>query len=367
MRVVTVGSATIDSIAIIDDERIERMSMRNSDVSFLLLEQGRKVEAKRISNHSGGGGVNTAVAMARQGYAARCIAKLGEDDRADAILAHLAKESVDTSGVVRTAEEGTGASMLIGAHDRDISIFTYRGANTLLSETDFSREMLEADLVYIAPLSNQAADAFPHIVRLAKEAGAKVATNPGIRQLGRRSADFFEALGQIDILSMNRVEAATLLPKVVDQFGEGGAPLTGPDHVELPRLARFGFTSGGFELSLCKYMISMLRMGVGAILITDGGRGAYAADAERLHYRPAQRVEVVATVGAGDAFASTFAARFTEMGDIGAALDAAALNAASVVGHIDAQSGLLHRDELEARLAALGQDRADALSWGIEI
>jgi ribokinase len=53
MKVLTIGSATIDTIAIIDSARIERMTMRNADSSFLLLEEGRKTEAEEVSTHTG--------------------------------------------------------------------------------------------------------------------------------------------------------------------------------------------------------------------------------------------------------------------------------------------------------------------------
>jgi hypothetical protein len=49
MRVLTIGSATVDTIAIIDSGRIERMTMLNADSSFLLLEEGRKTEAVEVS------------------------------------------------------------------------------------------------------------------------------------------------------------------------------------------------------------------------------------------------------------------------------------------------------------------------------
>ena len=65
MKALTIGGAMIDTIAIIADDRIERMTMLNADSSFLLLEEGRKTEALEISTHVGGGAVNAAVAMAR--------------------------------------------------------------------------------------------------------------------------------------------------------------------------------------------------------------------------------------------------------------------------------------------------------------
>ena len=60
MRVLTIGSAMVDTIAIIDSGRIERMTMLNADSSFPLLEEGRHTEAAEVSTHSGGGAVNVA-------------------------------------------------------------------------------------------------------------------------------------------------------------------------------------------------------------------------------------------------------------------------------------------------------------------
>ena len=83
MKVLTIGSAMIDTIAIIGSARIERMTMLNAESSFLLLEEGRKTEAEEVSTHAGGGAVNAAVAMARLGMDVAVLAKLGSDERAD--------------------------------------------------------------------------------------------------------------------------------------------------------------------------------------------------------------------------------------------------------------------------------------------
>ncbi|MCI4665514.1 MAG: carbohydrate kinase family protein [Neomegalonema sp.] len=367
MKVVTIGSAMIDAIAIIDDSLIERMSMRNSDVSYLLLESGRKVEAKQISNHCGGGAVNTAVGVARLGFESACIVKIGADRRAETVRSLLEAERVSQQWVTTAPDEATGASILIAAHDRDVSIFTYRGANTRLSADDITAEALTADLVYIAPLSNEAADAFPHIVKLARKTDATVAANPGVRQLTRRASDFFASLDKIDILSMNRAEAETLIPRIVDRIGEGGPPLLAPDGSDGPRLGKIGFSAGGYDLSLAKFMAGMRDFGVRYCLVTDGKRGAYASDGAKIFFQPSLPATVAGTVGAGDAFASTFAAWLNYTADPRAALKAAALNAASVVSHIDAQSGLLDRATIEAGLTTPTPDELAPLSWPMEL
>jgi sugar/nucleoside kinase (ribokinase family) len=79
MKALTIGGAMIDTIAVIANERVERMTMRNAETSFLLLEEGRKAEAEDISTHCGGGAVNAAVSLARLGHDVSTLVKLGQD------------------------------------------------------------------------------------------------------------------------------------------------------------------------------------------------------------------------------------------------------------------------------------------------
>ena len=111
-----------------------------------------------------------------------------------------------------------------------------------------------------------------------------------------------------------------------------------------------GLASGGFEMSLAKFCASVVECGVRHVLVTDGANGAFASDGAHIHHQPAATAKVVGTAGAGDAFASTFAAWLQEHG-IESALAAASINAASVVGHVDTQTGLLGREAVEAALA----------------
>jgi ribokinase len=60
MKMLTVGGAMLDTIAIVDSDRIEHLEIPGSDGSFLLLEEGRKTEAEEVSTHLGGGAVNAA-------------------------------------------------------------------------------------------------------------------------------------------------------------------------------------------------------------------------------------------------------------------------------------------------------------------
>jgi ribokinase len=350
MKVVTIGGAMVDSIALIDNRRIERMTMRNAESSFLLLEEGRKTEALEISQHCGGGAVNAAVGMARLGFDVATVVKLGQDQRAENILAKLGEEGVSTRWVMRDPKLQTGASVMIASHERDAAIFTFRGANTLLSCADLKADMFGVDLVYISGLSNEAADCFPDAIKMGKAAGAKIATNPGVRQLTSRNETFLAALPDIDILSINRAEADALVPSLVGRFGEGGPGFDLGEHDTAPELILRGLHSGGHEMSLAHFFRALSDSGVGRVVVTNGGEGAYVGTGESVLFCPVLKRDIAGTAGAGDAFASTFSVFAAFSDDIEQAIKAATLNAASVIGHADTQTGLLKRDALENQL-----------------
>ena len=352
MKSLTIGSAMIDTIAIIDSDRIERMTMLNADSSFLLLEEGRKTEAEEVSTHPGGGAVNAAVAMARLEIDVALLARLGTDERADAILSRLAQEGVSSRWTIRDARAPTGAAVLISSHERDAAIFTFRGANTLLEAKDLRDEAFAVDLVYIGNLSNRSADCFPAIVARAKAHKASVAANPGPRQLSARGQALLENLSAIDILVLNRTEADLLVPSLVARYGEGGPTLALAPGEEAPALAARGLAGGGFEMGIAAYFRALARLGPKYVVITDGARGAFVGSPGEILYAPALQSKVVGTAGAGDAFGATFAAEVSLGRPIEEALRAAVINSASVVGHIDTQTGLLCRKELDQRLHA---------------
>jgi ribokinase len=352
MKVLAVGSAMIDTIAIIDSRRIERMSMVNADSSFLLLEEGRKTEAEEVSTHVGGGAVNAAVAMARLELDVAVLAKLGSDTRAETILQRLEQEGVSIAWVKRDPRSPTGAAVLISSHDRNAAIFTFRGANTLLEAEDLHDDAFAVDVVYIANLSNESADCFPAIVERAKKHGALVAANPGPRQLSARGRAFLGSLAAIDILILNQIEADVLVPSLIARWGEGGPALTLSPGEQVPPLAARGLAGGGFEMSIVSYLRALTQAGPKYVIVTDGARGAFVGSHDEILFSPALETKIVGTAGAGDAFGATLTAYLALGRRIDEAVSAATANSASVVAYVDTQTGLLRRHELDQKAAA---------------
>lgn len=364
MKASVIGGAMIDTIAIIDSDRIEKMSMANADSTFLLLEAGRKIDAREVSTHTGGGAVNVSVALARLGLAVTIIAKVGKDERAAMISARLIKEGIDTSAIVTTSDHPTGASVLIASHDKDAAIFTYRGANVLLTASEIPPSRLASDLVYVAPLSDNAADAYAFIVETAKANGAFVAVNPGIRQISARGQKFRETLSMLDLLILNRKEAEGLAPLLVAEFGDRGHLAGDVDMQQLPRLLVSGLSGGGYDISLIGFFTAIARAGTKAIAVTDSSRGSYLATHDGIWHCPSLSGTVAGTAGAGDAFGATLASELARGAPIADALVYASANAASVVGYVDTQTGLQTEAALANALSGM-QSALEVRNWKV--
>lgn len=348
MKAVTIGSAMIDVITIVDPERIERMTLVNEHKSYLWLEAGRKIPARSITTHVGGGACNTAVSFARRGWTVSALTKVGRDLNAQAVREHLEKEGVGLGLLRVTDEAATGVSSMIASHDRNATIFVHRGANEQIEIDDVGDAFDGVDVVHIAPLSNRSADFFPEFVKRAKAAGAFVTANPGIRQLTARGRLVLDALRDLDLISVNRVEAQALTPALAPE-----APAPGAIPKTAPPLMREGLHFGGFELCLTDFMKGMHDKGVKYVLLTDGADGAYLSGPEGLVWRGPAPAKVLGTAGAGDAFTSTLVAAIAEGLPQAEALAEAAVNAASVIESVDTTEGLLDRDTLARRAAAL--------------
>jgi ribokinase len=357
MRAICIGSATVDTIATIDSDRIERMSMLNAETSFLLLEEGRKTEALEVSTHSGGGAINASVALARLGCEVSALVKLGYDERAEIILSRLTAEGVSTRRIVQDADAPTGASVIISSHERNAAVFTFRGANELLTADDIPAEALKTDLAYISGLPSACAELLPQLIDKAKRGGALVALNAGVRQLSANAEAFLDSLANVDLLAINRREAEALVPALATKTGKGRPRPAAEIGDDAPALLKRGLMAGSFQMSLPHFFAAMHALGTHHVLITDGAGGAFVGTGGEVLHCPAAPADIIAsTAGAGDATAATFSAFVTEGQPADLALRAAALNAASVIAYIDTQTGLQRRSALQARIdAADGQ------------
>ncbi len=350
MKALVIGGATIDVITSIDSSEIERITLHNASNSYLMMEQGKKIESGRIDHQIGGGAANASVCLARLGWEVSSLIKVGCDNDGDLIQNRLSCEGVDTGYLIRDARLPTGKSVVITSHDRNSGVFVARGANTLLSDVDISPDHFDnIDLVYISTLSGESVNVFGNIAKKAKEAGAFVVANPGVIQLSQNTDQTLSALKCISLLALN-VDEARVLSSDMNLGDVTTHPLQEAENLPQLLSSESDFSLGGFAREI-------LKSGPKYLLITNGEEGAYLCSEDTIIFRPAVACDVESSTGAGDAFNATFAGSIVEQKTVYSALSTAAVNAASVAQSADTQSGLMLSDDLLRRVLPMDSSR----------
>ncbi|MFQ6098717.1 MAG: ribokinase [Armatimonadota bacterium] len=297
-RLLVVGSANMDLV--VTAERTPK--------------KGESLIGRDFRTVHGGKGANQAVACARLGAETWMVGRVGDDAFGEALLDGLRREGVHTEHMKSDPDAATGVAMIVVDATGDNSIIVAPGANMRCEPEDLDAladrlsgfDALLVQLEIPEPVVRAA-------VTRAKAAGVVTVLDAGPARPLRD-----DLLYDVDVLSPNETEAATIL----------GHEVAGLDGAQ--RAAR-----------------ELLARGVGSVVIKLGERGALAASSERVDMVPAQRVEVVDTTGAGDAFTAALAVGLAEGRDLLAAVrrgTCAGALAASVFG---AQPSMPTRDDVD--------------------
>lgn len=294
MSVLVVGSANTDILV-----RVCRAPLPGETV----LGGDAEVQA-------GGKGANQAVAAARAGASVAFCGAVGQDTFAPVPIQALRSAGVDLQHL-RELDVPSGIALITISDDGENSITVASGANARLMPED-----LPADFSGFTHLLMQQ-EIPPQTVlaaaERAKSAGLKVLLNAApSREL---SADLWPLL---DYLIVNEHELAQL----------SGMP-------------------EGQEESAAH---SLLGRGVGAVIVTLGGRGSLTITADNVLKQAAHKVEVVDTTGAGDTFCGVLAAWLSGGSPLPEALKAAGVAGALACTKLGAQAAMPTKGEISAAL-----------------
>lgn len=333
--VITIGSATMDVFVESDDANIVSVYTKNKKSEFMSYPYGAKVEITDFASNVGGGGVNTACNFANLGLKTSAIFKIGNDIYSEGILESFKDKNVDLSNIIQDTAISTGFSIILVSFQGDRTVLAHRGANAQIKKSDINFEAIKkAKLIYIAPLNGNSTKVLDDIVNFAKDNDVKVCFNAGSSSIKKGFNYIKKILENAHIVVMNKEEAAMatqiqVRPDTRDEkFSEELI------HTDIKKMFE--------KLKVRDYQI---------IVITDGGNGAYAFDGKKYYYCPVFDGPVVSTLGAGDAFASTFCAALGRTKtDIGKSLMYASVNSAGVVSEFGATQGLLTFEQIEEKL-----------------
>lgn len=333
--IITIGSATMDVFVECDDANIVSVSAKNKKSEFMSYRYGSKIEITNFDSKVGGGGVNTATNFANLGYNTGAIFKVGDDIYSKGIFEFFKSKNVDLSHVIQDKKDSTGFSIILTSFEGDRTVLAHRGANAHIKKSEIDFDAIKnAKFIYIAPLNGDSNKVLDDIVYFASEHGVYVCVNAGTTGIKKGFNYLKKILDFAQIVVMNKEEASmatgiTLRPDTREE--KFSQELVHPD---------------------IKSMFAKLKASQDQIIvITDGGAGAYAYDGSKYYYCPCFEGIVTSTLGAGDAFASTFCAALHKYNmDIEKALITASVNSAGVVSKFGATQGLLTFDEIEERV-----------------
>lgn len=332
---ITIGSATQDVFVQSDIASIVSVSQLTKKSEFMSFPYGAKTEIADFSKNLGGGAVNTATNLANLGCKTSTIIKLGNDELNNIIKLKLAKSGIDIMNIIDSSKYLTGFSIILVSFQGDRTVLAHRGANAHVHEKEVNFDAIKnSRWVYVSPLSGDSNKVLDKIANFCKENNVNLAINAGTTALKKGAKYFSKILKTAQIVVMNK-EEATLVTKIQVR----------PDSKEE-------------KYSKCEIhpdiveMLKALRGDTNAlVVITDGKCGSYCYDGEKVYLCPTYPAVVTSTLGAGDAFSSTFCATIDKFNwDIEKALKYGTINSASVCEHFGAQEGFLKFDEIEKRV-----------------
>lgn len=334
MNILTIGSAAQDIFIHYDESLVDVLQKEGALHSYLLLQEGTKIEVDDLTHATGGGATNTAVSFSRLGFNASCLCKVGIDSAAETVRKKLLEEHVNISPIVSTELHNTGTSFILPCPSGDRTIFAYRGANAHLEKKDLPHTLNGYTDIYITSLSGNSSRQLLPLCVAAQEANVSISINPGGSQLAAGAQTLKEALPYINTFIVNSEEALLFMQAFEQPLQEEACAA----HKPLPQ-------------SFLNRYFSTIRSASNCIaVITNGADGVYVADGNSVYYAQSLCVPVLNSIGAGDAFGSCFAASLMNGMSTTQAMQAGIINACSVITQLDAKMGLLSFDEITKQM-----------------
>lgn len=357
-KVLTIGGATEDIFLLYKNIEMQHLITEFEQRSFIILEEGRKIEVNNLKYYTGGGATNSAVSFKLLDFDVSIFCKIGKDSKADFVLQELKKHNINLEHIIQDSTASTSISFIIPTKSRDRTVLVFRGANRFLQKKEIPGKALdEADLVYITSLTGESSQLLPYITELAKKHKCMVAVNPGTSQLRAGADKVREALKDIDIFILDSCEARYCMASLVQTDKKLQRSLLDVEPFKsenkLPELLRSTLVHQGICFSLRHYFKAILSRGPHIAVVTNGADGVYVATENQIIFHPSLETKIVNTLGAGDAFGSCFVACLADGMSVDDALRCSIINATSVISFLDTKTGLLTKEQIKKLLSQI--------------
>ncbi len=300
LDIITIGSATIDFF-IKTDIKTLKIRVKKDQQEYISFPLGSKILIKESSNHTGGGGTNTAVTFAKSNLKTGFLGNIGADHNGELILKELKKDKIKFLGKIHGK---TGHSIILDANN-DRTALVYKGCNDKMPIEKSKIKRLKAKWFYIASVTEKMFDVAKEI----SKKKSKICFNPSSYVVKKGLSYLRPILKNTYCLILNDEEAKILTDK--------------DDIIE--------------NLKFLKKKIIF----DGIVTITAGKKGVYVYHDNKSYFLKANKTDVKESTGAGDAFASGFISGLIKKHPIEFCMKMGTLNAEHTIQKLGAKEGLL--------------------------
>jgi len=232
---------------------------------------GETVYGSNFKLNLGGKGANQAYYAAQFKTPTKMVAMLGEDPFADFALDELNQTNIELISSIST--KPTGKAIIILSQN-DNRIILEPGANADLTWNQVEPVVNNSDIQYVGAVLEIPFATVHETFRWAKSNGATTFLNAAPAVVADQAI-----YSLTDYLFVNETEAQTL----------SGLNFKTSDLTAVEQVADW-----------------FLNQGVKKVVITLGADGSFYKDHEMTHFVPSEKVKVVTTTGAGDAYVGAF-------------------------------------------------------------
>lgn len=306
---IAIGDCTLDVFLRIHEATVS--CQLNKAQCVLCLEYANKIPVESVIKVPGAGNAsNAAVGASRLGLTSSVVSIIGKDEVGEGILTQWKKEKVATNYVKIDPKHETNYS----------TVLDFQGERTILvysqPRTYRLPRLAPTNWIYYTALGAHHEPLEKDLLKyLHARPSTKLAFNPGSAQLKRGLKSLKPIIARSELFIVNKEEAERLL-----EDGERPVP---------------------------NLLMSFIHLRARLVVITDGPKGSYATDGQKMWHCPIFPGKIEERTGAGDSFATSFVYALSQEWSISEAMRAGTANAWSVVQRIGPQAGLLRTPELK--------------------
>jgi len=250
-----------------------------------LPKPGETVTGGIFKQFLGGKGANQAVASVRAGGKTIFIGKIGNDIFGDQMLSRLTKEGIDTSHIIKDAQESSGVAFIMIDNNGENMISVAPGANARLNPLEIraKSDIIKKAKVLVVQME-LSIETIEEIYRIASQSNVIKILNPA-------------PLKPIPISVLKNIDI--IIPNEGELF-------------RLHSLLEFKELSGKQKEKIIQASKDIASLGIKIVITTLGSKGCLIVENDEIIEIPTFKVEAIDTVGAGDCFNGVLASKLCQ-------------------------------------------------------